>query len=590
VQHGPGNSIVVLPFGSEKAVVTRLEGGSNLLDRLRQAMERDPDALVFTFLGDGEQESGRWTYGRLDRESRAMAALLQEHGMAGERALLLLPSSLELVRALYGCLYAGTTFVVSAIPPPRKGTAFNRLLAIAADCRPRAVITTPKLKEAFQAGMAEVPGFDGIRWLTGEDVDPAAEWHPPGLDGDRLAFLQYTSGSTAAPKGVMVSHRNLLANLGQFAAGMALQSGEAAVCWLPLHHDMGLVGMVFGTVYAEMSCVLMSPLHFIQKPVRWLKAISRYRGHVSGGPNFAYDLCLRKVTPEQCEGIDLSSWRVAFNGAEPVRAATLERFAEKFVPFGLRPEALYPCYGLAEATLFVCGSRADLPAVVRTYDIAALQEDRVVPAPAGEGARALVSSGRPWSQDVVIADPESARCCRPGRVGEIWVAGPNVSQGYWQLPEENARTFGARLADEPEAGPFLRTGDLGFVDDGHLFVTGRYKDLIIIAGSNHYPQDIEQTVEEGEPSVRCCAAISVDVGEEERLVVLAEVQRGEALAETARSIRRLVAAEHDLRVHEVELVRPGGVPKTTSGKIQRHACKVAYRNRELARWDAPVEA
>jgi acyl-CoA synthetase (AMP-forming)/AMP-acid ligase II len=555
-------------------------------------VERDPDALAFTFLGDGEHESGRWTYGQLDRESRALAALLQEHNLVGERALLLLPPGLELICALFGCLYAGTTFVISPIPPPRKEAAFNRLLSIAADCRPRAVITTPKLKEAFQAGMAGVLDLEGIRWLTGEDVDPAGEWRPPDLDGGRLAFLQYTSGSTAAPRGVMVSHKNLLANVGQIAEGMNLRPGGVGISWLPVHHDMGLVGMVFATICSGMSCVLMSPLHFIQKPVRWLKAISQYQGSLSGAPNFAYDLCVRKITPEQCEGIDLRSWRVAFNGAEPVRAATLERFAERFSVLGLRPQALYPCYGLAEATLFVGGSTWDRPAVIHTYDIAALQEDRVVPAPAGEGARALVSSGRPWGQEVVIADPETASRCTPGRIGEIWLAGPNVCQGYWELPQESARTFGARLTGEPEAGPFLRTGDLGFLDDGDLFVTGRYKDLIIIAGSNHYPQDIEQTVEEVEPSIRpgSCAAIAVDVDEEERLVVLAELPRGEALTETARSIRSRVAAEHDLRVHDVALLRPGSLPKTTSGKIQRHACKAAYRNRKLALWESPVEA
>jgi acyl-CoA synthetase (AMP-forming)/AMP-acid ligase II len=573
-------------FVTEGILVARLEVSSNLVQRLRQVVEHDPDALAFTFLGDGEHESGRWTFGRLDRESRAVAALLQQRGLAGERVLLLLPPSLELVCSLYGCLYAGATFVVSTLPPPRKEAAFHRLLSIAADCRPRAVITRPELKEALQTGMAGVPGFDGIQWLTGEDADPAAEWRAPDIDGNSSAFLQYTSGSTAAPRGVMVGHGNLLANLGQIKAGMGLEPGEVGVSWLPPHHDMGLVGMIFATASAGMSCVLMSPLHFIQKPSRWLEAISRYRGNVSGGPNFAYDLCLRKVTAEQCQGIDLSSWRVAFNGAEPVRAATLERFAEKFAALGLRPQALYPCYGLAEATLFVGGSARDRQAAIRTYDVAALQEDRVVPAPAGEGARALVSSGRPWGQEVVIADPETANRCPPGRIGEIWVTGPNVGQGYWGLPQESARTFRARLAGEPRAGSFLRTGDLGFLDDGNLFVTGRYKDLIVIAGSNHYPQDIERTVEEGEPSVRpgCCAAISVDVDEEERLVVLAELQRGKALDEIAKSIRGLVAAQHDLRVHDVELIRPGGVPKTSSGKIRRHACKAAYRNHELARW------
>ncbi len=575
--------------------MTRYAGTTNLADRLRQSVELDPDALAFVFLGDGENETGRWTYGRLDQESRAVAALLQEHGLEGERALLLLPPGLELIRTLYGCLYAGTTFVVSPIPHPRREAAVNRLLAIAADCRPRAVITTPEVKETFQARLSAIPGFENLLWLTAADVDPAAAWRPAAINGDDLVFLQYTSGSTAAPKGVMVSHRNLAANVAQTAEGMNLHRGALAVSWLPVHHDMGLVGMVFATMASRMSCVLMSPLHFIQRPVRWLKAISHYQAYLTGGPNFAYDLCVRKATPALCEGLDLSSLRVAYNGAEPLRASTLERFTERFSPLGLRPEVFYPCYGLAEATLFVGGSRWDGPPVTGTYDAAALQERRVVPIPpdqTGNGARTLVSSGRLWGQEAVIADPETGTRCEPGRIGEIWLAGPNVSRGYWELPEQNARTFGARLADDPEAGPFLRTGDLGFLEDGNLFVTGRIKDLIIIAGSNHYPQDIEQTVEEAEPSLRpgSCAAISVDVDDEERLVVLVELPRGENLAEIAKAIRSRVAAEHDLRVHDILLLRPGSLPKTTSGKIQRHACKAAYRKGQLERWEAAEKA
>ncbi len=566
---------------------------TNLVDHLRQCSARDPGALAFAFLGDGESESGRWSYGRLDEESRAIAALLQEHELGGERALLLLPPGLELVASLWGCLYAGTAAVVSGIPSPKKKAQVDRLMSIVADSRPRAVLTTPELKEMFRAHMAGVPGMEHVRWLTREDVDPSGQWRHPGLGADSLAFLQYTSGSTAAPRGVIVSHGNLIDNAEQITEGMGHSRGKIGVSWLPLHHDMGLVGMVFGMVYAGMGGILMSPLHFIQKPVRWLQAISRYRGHTSGSPNFGFELCVRKVTDEQCEGLDLSCWRVAYNGAEPVRAATLQRFAERFHAYGLRSEALYPCYGLAEATLFVSGPGRDNLPVTGSFDIAALQQGRVVPAPQGEEARTLVSSGRLWGQQVAIVDPETGnKRCPPGQIGEIWVAGPNICQGYWELPEESERTFRARLADEPDAGPFLRTGDLGFMTDGSLFITGRQKDLIIIAGSNHYPQDIEHTVEEGEPKVRpgCSAAISVDIEDEERLVLVAETRDGDDLAATARSIRRLIAEQHDLRAHAVELIVPGSLPKTTSGKIQRHACKAAYLDGSLALWEKAARA
>jgi acyl-CoA synthetase (AMP-forming)/AMP-acid ligase II len=561
-----------------------------LVDHLRLRVARHPDTLAFRFLGDGERESDCVSYRQLDRQARAVAALLQGEGLTRERTLLLLPPGLELISTIFGCLYAGTIPVATVVPSQRRKVALDRLYSIAADARPRAVFTTPAIRDSFRSRTAGVAGFDGARWLTSEDVDASREWRSPGLGAESLAFLQYTSGSTAAPRGVMVSHGNLLQNAQDLAVAMD-NEGKNAVSWLPLHHDMGLVGVVLQAAYSGMRATLMSPLHFLQRPVRWLQAISRYRSHTSGAPNFAYDLCVRKTTPEQCEGLDLSSWRVAFNGSEPVRAATLERFAEKFRHWGFRPESLYPCYGLAEATLFVSGWGIDRRPVTRAYERTALKQGKVVRARDGDEIQTLVSSGRGRGQEVVIADPHDRSRRRPAQIGEVWIAGDNVARGYWHLPEDSERTFRARLAGEPQAGPFLRTGDIGFLEDGDLFITGRYKDLIIMAGSNHYPQDVEQTVEEGDLGVSPggCAAFSIEVDDAERLVVVAELRRGNRLAETTKAIRRLVAEEHDLRVHAVKLIRLGTLPKTTSGKVQRHACSEAYLDGTLASWEPEGE-
>jgi len=328
----------------------------------------------------------------------------------------------------------------------------------------------------------------------------------------------------------------------------------------------------------------MAPTAFFQRPIRWLQAISRYRGTTSGGPNFAYDLCIRKITPEQRASLDLSSWDVAFNGAEPVRAETLERFARLFAPCGFRREAFYPCYGLAEATLFATGGLKKAPPVLYTVQRAELERHRVVPASPGEaGAQTLVSNGRPWpGHRVVIVDPESRERCAEGQVGEIWLAGPSIAQGYWQRPAETAATFGGYLATSGE-GPFLCTGDLGFVQGGELYVTGRQKDLIIIKGINRYPQEIEQTVERSHGGLRpnAGAAFAVDVGNEERLVVVQEWEGHQRPDEgvvqaVAGAIREAVFAEHEIQVYAVVLIKQGSIPKTSSGKIQRQACRQAY--------------
>ncbi|MET0399701.1 MAG: condensation domain-containing protein, partial [Longimicrobiaceae bacterium] len=552
---------------------------ASLVELLRLRAEADPDRIAYTFLQGGEVEEGHVTYGELDLRARAVAARLQALGARGTRALLLYPPGLEYIAALFGCFYAG----VVAVPayPPRRNKPDPRLQSIVADCAPTLALATRELLDESERLCAHTPELSGLRWIATEDVpsDEAEAWTDPEARGDTLAFLQYTSGSTAAPKGVMVSHGNLLHNFAVIEGFTGYTPETRSVIWLPPYHDMGLIGGILQPLFTGYWAALFSPVAFIQRPARWLEAISRYRATSSGGPNFAYELCVHSMRPEERAALDLSHWEIAFNGAEPVRSETLRAFSEAFAPSGFRARAFFACYGLAEATLMVTGSQpAELP-VERAVDAEALGEGVVLEA-APEGRYRLVGSGRSApSQRVIIVDPATLRECAPDRVGEVWVSGPSVAQGYWGLAEATAETFGAFMAETGE-GPFLRTGDLGFLDgEGELFVTGRLKDLIVIRGRNHYPQDIEATAVGSHAGLRPGggAAFSVDEGGEERLVVVHEVARqataGADVEEVAGAIRRAVAAEHGVQVHTVALVRPGGVPKTSSGKVQRRACR-----------------
>ncbi len=560
---------------------------ATLVELLRRRARERPDEVVYTFLLDGEAEEALLTYGELDARARAVAALLAEHGAAGERALLLYPPGLDYVTAFFGCLYAGVVAVPVYPPPPHRPA--TRLLAILADARPRLALAD---RATLARGGRQLAAA-GLQLLATDDLPPecAAAWREPAVDGESLAFLQYTSGSTAAPKGVMLTHGNLLANLDLISRSFALSSADRSVIWLPPYHDMGLIGGLLSPVYAGYPATLLSPVAFLQQPLRWLRAISRSGATVSGGPNFAYDLCCRKVPLEERQGLDLSRWSVAFNGAEPVRAETLDRFAAAFAPCGFRREAFFPCYGLAEATLLVTGVERREPPLVGSFVAAELERHRAVAAPdaaEAEKERRLVGCGRSSAgQEVVIVRPEACTPCASGEVGEIWVRGPSVARGYWERPEETAGSFGARLAapdgpsDPLAGGPFLRTGDLGFLAEGQLFVTGRAKDLIILRGRNHYPQDLEATVERSHPALRpgCGAAFAVEVEGEERLVVAQEVVRGArdtAGEEAVAAIRRALAEEHEVRVYAVALLRPATLPKTSSGKVRRHAVRAAF--------------
>ena len=558
---------------------------------LRQRAAQEPERIAYRFCQADGQAVPPITYRELDRRAQAVGAWLQQRGARGERVLLLYPFGLEFIVGFYGCLYAGAVAV--PLYPPRPNRPDQRLLSVTADAQPRFAFTTAKVLTALSEHVGPVSELDLLHWLATDeiDVEAAATWCANEPEPTTLAFLQYTSGSTGTPKGVMVTHANLMHNAALLSSAFGVTNQSTGLMWTPFYHDMGLIGGVIQPIYAGRPTTLLSPVEFLQQPSRWLQAISAERISVSGGPNFAYELCIDKITPAQCEGLDLSCWDVAFCGAEPVRAETLERFTAKFAPYGFRFEAFAPCLGMAESTLMTsCTPPAQAP-VITTFDANALVLNRVetptsatVPAP---NTQRLVSSGHAWlDQTFCIVHPETATRCAPDEVGEIWIAGPSVAGGYWQRPIESAQTFGATIADSGE-GPFLRSGDLGFIHNGELFVTGRLKDLIIIRGKNYYPQDLEATVEHSHPALQpgAVAAFSVDAANEEKLVIVQEVERTHlrnlVMSELFAAIRYAVAQEHGLQVSAIALLRPGRILKTSSGKIQRRATRQAYLAGEL---------
>ena len=553
---------------------------SNLIHLLRWRVQEHREKTVYTYLKDGESQETRLTYGELERRALTIATHLQSHLPSGARVLLLYPPGIEFPAAFFGCLCAGMVAV------PTNLRYSNRFLAslgaTVSDARPTVALSTTSTLEANMRQIDQAPGLADLKWIPTDTIpdELANAWQEPPLGADSLAVIQYTSGSTGSPKGIMVSHGNLLHNSSVIHAVFEHSPSSRGVIWLPPYHDMGLVGGIVQTVYAGMDTILISPVHFIQKPLRWLVAISRYKGTTSGGPNFAFDLCVRKITSEQKSGLDLSSWDVAFNGAEPVRGETLHRFAAAFESCGFRKKAFLPCYGLSETTLISTGCNKSSEPTFLQADAHALKAGRLVLAAENrEHDFKLVGNGSvPPGHEIVIVDPEKQTRCKRDKIGEIWISGPSLAQGYWNRPEDSEHIFRARLADKGE-GPFLRTGDLGFIHAGQLFVTGRLKDLIIIRGLNYYPQDIERTVERSHEVLRAGGgvAFAVEVGDEERLVVVQEIERryirkldAEAVIGT---IRQSVSREHGIQVYAVVLIKTSSLPKTTSGKVQRRLCR-----------------
>lgn len=576
-------------MSNDRLTNPNVPGGLNataetLVDVLRRRAERTPNRRVFMFLEGGEREADSLSFGQLDRRARAVAHRLTSLGMRGRQVLLLHPPGLDFIASFFGCLYAGAVAVPSYLSL-LSARNLSQFRFIVEDADVKLILAAPDSLNSFrqilsEAGLTQAPGL-----LASDDVsdEEADGWSPVNIEPDALAYIQYTSGSTSSPRGVMIHHDNIMHNQRMIQSAFGQEEGMTGVSWLPHFHDMGLVGMVQQSVFTDMLAVLMSPLEFIRRPIKWLRAISKYRAYGSGAPNFAYDLCVERVTPEEAAALDLSCWKRAFTGSEPVRAETLERFAAKFSSCGFQAASFYPCYGLAEATLFVAGRAGFDPPVVRSVRLKDLEDgyfNEVAPSPAN-GSRRVVGCGLGWGDErILIVDPESLTPSPAGKVGEIWVSGSHVAKGYWKCAEEVRQAFHARLADTGE-GPFLRTGDLGCVVDGELFITGRLKDLIILRGKNHYPHDIEMTVALSHPALRpnCGAAFSVDVGEQEELVVFQEVKGRtppEQAVEIYAAIRQALAEEHAVKPHAIVLLKANTIPKTSSGKIRRSACRAEF--------------
>jgi acyl-CoA synthetase (AMP-forming)/AMP-acid ligase II len=536
--------------------------------------------------------------------------VLRERGVrSGERALLLYPPGLDFIPAFFGCLYAGVVAVPAYPPQPSQASrTLPRLLSIVADADVAIVLANANVVDAAARMMREAPGLGSIPWLATDTVsdDRAGDWREVSIAPDDLAFLQYTSGSTASPRGVMVSHANLLHNLAYASHAADRDRSTRSVSWLPVIHDMGLIEGVLGPVFGGYTAYLMAPASFLHRPIRWLRAITRYRASTSGGPNFAYDLCVRKITDAQRAELDLSSWRAAYNGAEPIRAETLEAFNARFKDVGFRWRSFYPVYGLAESTLLVSTGGRDYEPVIRDVSSDALTRGRLTLArPRGSATRPLVSSGPvSFGTRVLVVDPSTRQQCSDGRVGEIWVASPSVAGGYWRRESETRETFHARLAGGD--GPFLRTGDLGAMHDGELFVTGRLKDVLIVRGFKHYPQDLEHTAERQHAAIRpgCSAAFSIDGDDVEAVAIALEVDRRQApqlddpaerdgfLASLIDRVRAAVVDHHGIVLSAVSVLSHGATPKTSSGKLRRRACRDAFSDGsldEIARWVADPE-
>lgn len=567
---------------------------TDLVQVLQDKAIANPQKIAYRFLQNGTTEAGCLTYAELNLQAKAIAAKLQSLVSPGSRALLVYAydAGLEFVAAFMGCLYAGVVAVTTT--PPRHGKDLAKLTQRITSSGAEVILTTEDLiqtvKGKLTSNLGLIQQFKQIKWFTTNNIAPslAEAWQQPIIKPDTLAFLQYTSGSTGNPKGVMITHENILSNQEMIRQGFAHTDSTIVVGWLPLFHDMGLIGNVLQPLYLGTESILMSPVSLAQQPFEWLKAITHYQATTSGGPNFAYDLLCLKATPEKLAELDLSSWSVAFSGAETVRAETIKRFSHIFAACGFRETAFYPCYGMAETTLFITGGLKEKEPVIKYVDSSKLEKNKVVEVePNTSISKAIVSCGKPWlDTKVLIVNPDSLTECKPGDVGEIWVRGSGVSQGYWQQLEETKTTFQASLASNQEE-KFLRTGDLGFLAEGELYLTGRLKEVMIFWGRYCYPQHIEQTVQKCHPALRvnAGAAFAVERENSEKLVIVQEVERSFIrslnVEEIITTICQAVGQEHEVKVDAIALLKTGSIPKTSSGKIQRSGCAKQYLENSL---------
>ncbi len=559
----------------------------SLVELLLYRAATQPDDRAYAFVTERGKESDTLTFRELDQRARAVAGVLRRLASRGDRALLAFAPGLEFLVAYFACLYVGVVPV--PIMPPRRHRLKQSTSAITNDCLPVVALTSMRTLDVIRPQFVDLPNCSEMPLLT---VDGRTEFAGEGFEPnvpipDDLAFLQYTSGSTSDPKGVMISHGNLLANFEMIKQAYGHDRFSTYVSWVPYYHDMGLILNILQSLYLGTLCVLIPPLLFAQRPWLWLQVIHDYRAKVSAAPNFAFDLCVSAFRSDEMTGLDLTCWKVAINGAETVRAATLARFANTFEPYGFTTCAINPSYGMAEATVLISAGSPEKPPVIRHISKNGLLLNHVIAPRSEHDTYEIVGCGRILQNErVVIANPQTRRQCESNEIGEIWVAGPHVAGGYWQNPKASQETFKAFLADTGD-GPFLRTGDLGFLSEGGLFITGRIKDVIIIRGGNFYPQDIEQIVGKCDVAFRqnCCAAFVVS---DDQLVVVQEIERSYRQRfderHLASCVRKEVVVEFDLMVHTVVFVKPGSVPKTSSGKIQRGVARQRYLEGSLDIW------
>lgn len=578
-------------------ILTQTSSNPTFINVLQKRLELSGDKKAFTFLQNEGNIS--LTFSELDRKIRRVAAYLQQQNLKGERALLLYPPGLDYIIGYFGCLYAGV-IAVPVYPPDssRLKKTLPRIQSIIKDSGAKIALSSQKIlndvndwkNELINDEIIDFGNIFDLRWIATDNLKEKNEnnWINPNLSSDFTAYLQYTSGSTGTPKGVIINHTNLVHNTNMIFSGFNMNEDTEGVIWLPIYHDMGLIGGILEPIFSGSHCTIMSPIDFLKRPFRWLQTISDIKDVpvASGGPNFAFELCLRATNPKKAAELDLSNWDIAFSGAEPIRAETINNFAEKFSVSGFQKKSFYPCYGLAEGTLIVSGCNHETEPVEISIDKEELKRNKIIEvAGVEENGVAFISSGSQiLDGKIEIVDPETKELCRENEVGEIWASSPSNAQGYYNRPDLSKETFQAFISDSNE-GSFLRTGDLGFMKNGKLFVTGRLKDLVIVNGSNHYPQDIEETVETANKLLRpgSTAAFSVDVNNEEKLIVVQEARAKQNVdwEDVVNDVRNEVFDVHNIHAYDIVLIKPHTIFKTSSGKIRRRDTKNAYLDDKL---------
>lgn len=549
---------------------------STMVDMIRDRFTQKPDQRAFAFLANGETEQDQLTWCQADEQARAIASRLQGIARAGDRAILIYPQGLEFVVAFLGCLYAGVVPIPSA--PVTSSGVPDMLLRIVSDAQPKLILTATGMRAELQIAFQKIPEVETLNLCATDEwaqENYSDDWQQPKLADDALAYLMYTSGSTKMPRGIMISQRSMMRYIRD--GHNESKPDDLSVSWMPQYHSSGLGGTVINPLLGGVPVVFMPPNAVTESPIRWLRAISRYKATQSGAPNFAYQLCVERTGREERQGLDLSTWRAASVGAEPTHTRTLDLFAQTFAPYGFRKEVFVSAYGLSESRLYTITMNPKTCAVKR----AALAEDQVVLASTWDAdATVFVSCGVPTSAPGLhIVDPASLTICAPDRIGEIWIEGRFAMDGYLNKPEETKATFNAHLADGK--GPFLRTGDMGFVKDGEVYITGRIKDMIIIRGKNYYAADIEQVAGQSHAALMpgAAAAFGINLNDSEHLAIVHEVKPNVLnvnVDQVAKAVRQAVAREMQLPVHAVMLVKPGSLPRTSAGKIQHYMARERF--------------